>query len=66
MELKSFQAYRKPGLILSYYRTITNREIDFILGDMEVAIEIKTSRIVHDHNARGLLILQDDLKVLKG
>ena len=60
MELKSFQAYRKPELILSYYRTSTNREVDFILGDMEVAIEIKTSRKVHIHDARGLLTLQAD------
>ncbi|MCD8542199.1 MAG: DUF4143 domain-containing protein [Gammaproteobacteria bacterium] len=41
MALKAYQAYRYPELMLYYWRTSTNREVDFILGDMEAAIEIK-------------------------
>lgn len=60
MELKAYQAYRNPELLLHYYRTSTDREVDFILGDMEVAIEIKTSKRIHSTDTKGLLTLQED------
>ncbi len=40
MELKAYQAYRNPELDIRYWRTSTGFEVDFILGDMNVAIEI--------------------------
>jgi predicted AAA+ superfamily ATPase len=60
MELKAYQAYRQPELLLHYYRTSAGQEVDFILGDMEVAIEIKTSSKVYDNDASALLKLQSD------
>ena len=63
MELKAYQAYKNPELLLHYYRTSTDREVDFILGNMDVAIEIKTSNKIHTADAKGLLTLQEDQNV---
>lgn len=43
MELKAFQAYRNPEMSLTFWRTSTGREVDFILGDKGLAVEIKAS-----------------------
>ena len=65
MELKAYQAYRDQELRISFWRTSTGREVDFILGDKDLALEIKGSVKVHDHDAAGLLALQDDGPVKK-
>lgn len=57
MELKAYQAYRNPELMLHYWRTSTGLEVDFILGDMDVAIEIKASSRVHETDTKGLIAL---------
>lgn len=59
MELKAYQAYKNPDLSLHYWRTTTGLEVDFILGDMEVAIEVKSSRRVHETDIKGLNALND-------
>lgn len=65
MELKAYQAYRNPELPLHYWRTSGGLEVDFILGDMECAIEIKTSRRIDSHATKALLSLRDDHTVKK-
>lgn len=63
LELMAYKAYKNPELLLHYWRTSTGREVDFILGDMEVAIEIKSSKRVHETDAKALKILQEENKV---
>ena len=63
MELKAYQAYRNPELLLHYWRTSTGNEVDFILGNMEVAIEIKATKKVHIQDAKGLQVLYEAHKV---
>ncbi len=59
-ELSAFAAYRDPDLALSYWRLASGIEVDFVLGDMRVAIEAKSSeRITSDH-LKGLRTLIDD------
>jgi uncharacterized protein len=60
MELKSYQAYRNPELEIYYWRTSTGFEVDIILGDMEVAIEIKGSQRVHSDHTKGLRALMEE------
>ena len=60
MELKAYQAYRNPELPLYYWRTSAGLEVDFILGDMECAIEIKTSTRIDHHATKALKALQED------
>lgn len=59
MELKAYQAYRNPELELHYWRTSTGIEVDFILGNMEVAIEVKSSKRVDSAHAKGLRAISE-------
>ncbi len=60
MELKAYQAYQNPELDVRYWRTSTGFEVDFILGDMNVAIEVKATRRIHEGHARGLKALLEE------
>lgn len=60
MELRAFQAYKSPDMPLSFWRTSTGQEVDFIAGDKELIMEIKGSRRVHDADLRPLAALLDD------
>jgi predicted AAA+ superfamily ATPase len=63
MELKAYQAYRNPELDIRYWRTSTGFEVDFILGDMDVALEVKGSQRVHTGHTRGLKALLEEHRV---
>lgn len=65
MELKAYQAYVDPELPLHYWRTSSGQEVDFILGDMDVAIEIKSTKRLHNGDAKGLIALSEEAKVKK-
>lgn len=60
MELRAYQAYRNPELDIRYWRTSTGFEVDFILGDMDVAIEVKGSARIHSTHTRGLRALLEE------
>lgn len=54
-ELRAFLSYRHPFKSLSYWHTLDNKyEVDAILGDAEVAIEIKSSQSITSRDTRGL------------
>lgn len=65
MELKAYQAYRNPELDIRYWRTSTGFEVDFILGDMQVALEVKGSQNVHDTHIRAIKALCEEHAVEK-
>ena len=65
MELKAYQAYRNPDWPITFWRTSTGREVDFLLGDKELAIEIKGSSRVHEGDIGGLQALLGDGPVKK-
>ena len=59
-ELVAHNAYRERAVDLSYWRLASGIEVDFIVGNMAVAIEAKaTARITADH-LKGLRHLRDD------
>jgi predicted AAA+ superfamily ATPase len=59
-ELSAFVSYQGFDGDLSYWRLASGIEVDFVLGDMQVAIEAKSSaRITRDH-LQGLRCLQED------
>jgi len=60
MELKAYQAYRNPELDIRYWRTSTGYEVDFILGDMNVAIEVKGSQRVNSSHVRSMRALMEE------
>jgi predicted AAA+ superfamily ATPase len=60
MELKAYQAYRNPELEISFWRTAGGHEVDFILGDKELALEVKAGSRVHEGDTRALAALAED------
>lgn len=63
MELLNYRRYRSPDLDIRFWRTSTGYEVDFILGDMAAAVEVKGSARVHPGDLRGLRALQESHRV---
>ena len=59
MEIQAWKAYRQRDLELSYWRTTSGFEVDFVFNDREVAVEVKSGR-VHETDLKGLTALADD------
>lgn len=54
-ELKAYLSYMKNDKILSYWHTSDNRyEVDFVVGDAEAGIEVKSSDSVSSADLKGL------------
>lgn len=60
MELRAYQTYRAPDLPIAFWRTSTGQEVDFIVGDKELALEIKGSARAHEGDLRALTALLED------
>jgi predicted AAA+ superfamily ATPase len=59
-ELAACLAYHEHTRELSYWRLTTGSEVDFVVGDMHVAIEAKaTARVTSDH-LKGLRAVAHD------
>ena len=63
MEIRAYKYYRNPELEITYWRTSGGFEVDFILGEKDVALEIKSGKQVHDIDLRSLKALREDGKV---
>lgn len=50
---------------ISYWRTTSNIEIDLVLGDPEVAIEVKSTSNVNSRHLKGLMSFAEEYKVKK-
>ena len=57
-ELQAFCDYQERDESLAYWRTAGGVEVDFVLGDMRVALEVKASARVSQRHLRGLRTLQ--------
>lgn len=56
MELMAYRGLNREQWTITYWRTKTGLEVDFILGEnAEVALEIKVSRQVHKKDIKGLI-----------
>lgn len=53
-ELSAFLRYHEHEAALSYWRLASGIEVDFIIGDMQVAIEVKSSDRIHSDHLKGL------------
>ena len=63
MELKAYQAYRRPEMDIRFWRTASGFEVDFVLGELDVAIEVKAGTRVHDGDLGGLRALAEEHRV---
>lgn len=48
---------------VSYWRTASQIEVDFILGDNEAAVEVKGTSMAHERHLRGLLSFAEEYTV---
>jgi len=60
MELRAHAAYTDGDYAIRFWRTKAGQEVDFVLGDGEVAIEVKGSKQVDRRDLRGLKAFADD------
>lgn len=64
-ELHAYKNYSGSGFSMSFWRTTTGAEVDFILGDHEVAIEVKSTHMVQSRHLKGLKTFGDEYSVKK-
>lgn len=60
MELMAHRGIHDLDYEISFWRTKTGLEVDFILGDAEVAIEVKISNSPHKSDLKGLIAFQEE------
>ncbi len=61
-ELTAHREYTKLQYPLSFWRTSSGIEVDFVLGDAEIALEVKGTREVQPHQLKGLLGFQEECR----
>jgi len=62
MEMKAWIDYRKPFSRLSYWRSTSGYEVDFVIDD-DVAIEVKAAQIAQDRHLAGLKALREEGRI---
>lgn len=64
-ELLAHRHYSGLEYAISYWRTASQLEVDFILGNHEVAIEVKGSKNVNSSHLKGLKAFMEEYPVKK-
>jgi len=59
-ELRAHRHYSGLEYPLTYWRTASQLEVDFILGEGEIAVEVKATELVLPHHLRGLRAFQEE------
>ena len=59
-ELSCFLLYKDPTSLLSYWKLTTQTEVDFVINDMDIAIEAKSSKKITSEHLRGIRQLKLD------
>jgi predicted AAA+ superfamily ATPase len=64
-ELYAHSSYSDLNYSISYWRTTSQIEVDFILGNHEVAVEVKGTNNVQSRHLKGLKSFSEEYKVKK-
>lgn len=64
-EIIAHSHYSRLFYPISFWRTSSQMEVDFILGDHEVALEVKGTNTAQVKHLKGLKALQEEYKVKK-
>ena len=59
MELRAYLSYTASDAPLTYWRTVSKHEVDFVVGD-DVAVEVKATERVSDAHLKGLRALGEE------
>lgn len=64
-EIYSHSHYSDLNYPVSYWRTTSQIEVDFIFGDYEVAVEVKPTEMAQPRHLNGLISFAEEYKVKK-
>ncbi len=59
-EILACMSYQEKELPLSYWRTSTGYEVDLIIGDMDCAVEIKSTNRITNKDLKSLRVLNEE------
>jgi predicted AAA+ superfamily ATPase len=59
LEIRAWNSYRRHYKPISYWRSTSQFEVDFIIGN-ELAIEVKATDLVQDRHLKGLRALREE------
>ncbi len=59
-EIITHSHYSELFYPIAYWRTSSGFEVDFVLGDCEIAIEAKSSSMVHNHHLKGIRAFKEE------
>jgi uncharacterized protein len=62
-EIHAHSSYGDLNYPIHYWRTASGIEVDFILGDHEIALEVKASRMTHARHLSGLRSFSEEYPV---
>ncbi len=65
MELMAYLKMNRKRMDITYWRTKTGLEVDFILGNAQIAIEVKISDQVHQQDLKGLIAFCEEFPTVK-
>ncbi|MDA3951010.1 MAG: AAA family ATPase [Spirochaeta sp.] len=65
LELRAWIDYRSPRTALSYWRSRSGYEVDFLV-DERIAIEVKSATTVHARHTRGIKALLEERSISRG
>ena len=65
LETYAHSKYSRLNYTISYWRTTSQIEVDFVLGNHEVAIEVKATDNVQEKHTKGLREFSKDYQVRK-
>ena len=64
-ELHTYNQYQEKFAQLSYWRLAGGTEVDFIVNDMEIAVEVKAVSRISAHHLKGLRSVINDHPLIK-
>jgi len=59
LELKAYIDYFQPGSRITYWRSTSGYEVDFIINN-DIAIEVKTAQLLQERHLTGLQALREE------
>ena len=60
MEISAHADYSGAAYPIAYWRTASQMEVDFVLGDGEAAVEAKSTTMAREHDLRGLRAFKEE------
>ena len=63
MEITAHSSYSELFYPISYWRTASGFEVDFILGDHEISIEVKSTELANTTHLKGLRRFKEEYTV---